>query len=436
MKIVIAGLGTAAFAALLAVKKNSSNAEITIIDKKKFDLQHSCGLPYALEKKVGLERLEHSINSEGMNVKILHECEALNINKKDKKLEYRSLKDGSKSSAEYDKLLLAAGSEPFFPAVPGLMENSTAISTTGDIRALEECLAKARKAVIIGAGAVGLETAYALKKRGLSVAIVEALSCLFPRAIDSDISSQLEEYIKAQGIGVFLNSKVDKVEKGKVLLQKGQINTDIIIAAAGVRPGIKLVQDAGLKLSKFGIAVDKHMRTSAKDIYAAGDCTEATNIITKKKFESQLATTAYRQGTIAGENITGKRSEYDGSISCFASVIGEKEIASVGLNSHYAEEAGFKLVTGKSIAADRPEWFGKQEKVMVKILADKKTRKIIGCQAIGKNASKRIDIVSTSIRAGMTLQQLGNVEFSYCPAVSQPYDVLHQAVDFALRKIK
>ncbi|MCK5282884.1 MAG: FAD-dependent oxidoreductase [Nanoarchaeota archaeon] len=438
MNIVIIGLGTAAFAALLAIRKIDRNAKITIIDKKPFDLLHSCGLPYALEGKIKLEELEHSISADKMNIKLLSESEAVKIDRKNNEIEYVTLKDNSSSKISFDKLLLDFGSVPFLPPVEGLKDNENVfvIKNSSDIREISSQIKKSKTAAVIGAGAIGLETAFALMKKGLKVTVIEALSCLFPRAIDPDISANLESYLKEEGIDILLNKKIKKINGKNILLDEKTIKADIIICATGVRPNIKLAFESGLKTSEFGIIVDKYMQTSAKEIYAAGDCIEAANLITKKKFESQLATTAYKQGTIAGENIAGKKSGYKGSISTFASVVGETEIACTGLNSYYAKQAGFDVVIGKSISTDKPEWFGDNEKIILKILADKKTQKIIGAQAIGRNAAGRINVISTAIAAGMTLKDLSNVELGYCPALSQAYDILHQAVDLALRRIR
>lgn len=437
MNIVIIGLGTAGFAAILAIKKLDRAANITIIDKKQFDLQHSCGLPYALEGKIDLKKLEHSINAEQMNINILSKCEALKIDTKKKKVEYAASDSNSILNLDYDKLLFSTGSLPFFPPIKGIKDNENVfnIKDSSDVRRINNSLKDSKAATIIGAGAIGLEAAYALMKRGLKITIIEALSCLFPRAIDPDISSLLEDYLKNEDIEIFLNQKINRIEGKKIFLENKNIDSDIIICATGVMPNIKLANDSGINISKFGIIVNKQMHTSAEDVYAAGDCTESTNLITGQKFESQLATIAYKQGTIAGENIAGKKSEYQGSISTFASVIGRMEIACTGLNSFQAKEAGFDFVIGKSISTDKPEWFGENEKITLKIVADKKTGKIIGAQAVGKNAAQRINVVSTAIDAGWTLDNLRDAELCYCPAISQAYDVLHQAVDVALRKI-
>jgi NADH oxidase (H2O2-forming) len=242
--------------------------------------------------------------------------------------------------------------------------------------------------------------------------------------------------LKQNGINILLDQKIGKVNGKEIILSDQSVKSDIIICAAGVRPSIKLAFEAGLKTSKFGVIVDKNCMTSEKDIYASGDCIEATNLINGEKFESQLATTAYKQGTIVGENISCKKSTYEGSISTFASVIGDMEIACTGLNTYYAEQSKIEVLSGKSVSSDKPEWFEEPKKVTLKVLADKKTNKIIGAQAVGKNASSRINVVSTAISAGLTLNDLSKIELTYCPAISQTYDVLLQAVDLALRKIR
>jgi NADH oxidase (H2O2-forming) len=438
MEIVIIGLGTAGFAALLAIKKTDRNANITVIDKKKFDLQHSCGLPYALEGKINLEKLEHDIKAEKMNIKTLHECEAIKIDAKKKEIEYVSLKYGKNAKVKYDRALIDTGSSVFFPAIEGLKNNENVFSVawTSDIKKLENKLKNAKTAAVIGAGAIGLETAYALKKRGLRVTVIEALSGAFPRALDKDMSEILEDYLKNEGIGVLLEQKVKKIEGKKIILDGKEINADIIVCATGVRPNTKLAENSGIKTSKIGIVVDEKMCTSIKDVYAAGDCIEAVNFITGKKFESRLAKAAYMQGTVAGGNIAGKSSAYRGSIATFASVVGEMEIACCGMNSFYAQSEGFEIVAGKSISSDKPEWVNGAEKITLKIIADRKNGKILGCQAIGKNANARINVVSAAIFAKMSLKDLSNVELSYCPAVSQTYDVLQQAIDLAIRKME
>jgi len=425
---VILGLGTAGFAAALAIKKNDRKASITFIDKKNFDLLHTCGMPYAIEGKVSFESLRHDIGSERMGIKII-QANATKIDSNKKIVEHE------KGSESYDKLIIALGSYAFMPSIDGIKgRNVFHVNDIDNAKWISENAKNVKSAVVIGAGAIGLETAFALKQRGLNVKIIEMLDSCLPKAIDKDISEMLEEYLKNSGIEIMFGKKLEKIEEGKVIVSGKEIETDIVIMAVGVKPRIKLAGDIGILTDKFGIVINDNMETNIKDIYAAGDCCQTKNFITGKKYPGLTATISYKQGTIAGVNASGGSLEYKGAITSFVSSIGSLEVAATGLNSYFAE--GFDLVVGKVKGKNKPEWFPDSDSLMVKVLADKKTGKIIGGQAIGAGAAANIDIIATAIKAGMTLQKISEVELAYCPAVSQTYPLLQQAVDIALRKIK
>ncbi|MFH2028342.1 MAG: FAD-dependent oxidoreductase [Nanoarchaeota archaeon] len=438
-KIVIIGLGTAGFAAALAAKKQDRNSEITFIDKKRFDLQHSCGLPYFLERKIhSISKLKHNINAEMMGMKIINNSQATKIDHKSKTVYYKNLENDQENRIDYDKLIISPGSYPFLPPIPGIDNNEYIFTLHNDNNAerLDKKIETSRSAIVIGAGAIGLETAYALKKRGLNTTIVDMLPHAFPKAIDPDISKILEDYLTEKGIGLRLGKRLEKIEKNNVYVEGEKITTDIIVMATGVRPCIKLAGDSGILTDNTGIVVNEKLETNIQDIYSAGDSITINSLITKKPFPAWLATTAYKQGTIAGINAVGGDKKIKGTAATFVSVIGDLEVAATGLNSYLAEQNNFEIVIGKTKSTDLPEWMPHAEELTVKVIADKTTGRLLGAQAIGKGAAARINVVSTAINAGMTLQKLSEVEFAYCPSVSQCYDVLTSAVDLAIRKIR
>ena len=369
-----------------------------------------------------------------MGMKVLR-GEATKIDAENKKVHYKT-SDGIES-IDYDGLIISVGAYPFLPPIPGAENNEHLfmLHTLPHAEKLDAAIEKAKTAVVIGAGAIGLETAYALKHRGLIVTVVEMLPALFPKALDEDVSKLVEEYLLKKGIALRLGKKLDKINKNEVHIEGEKIIADVIVMATGVRPCIKLAGDVGIMTGKFGIEVNESMETNVKDIYAAGDCITINSIITKKPHPAWLATTAYKQGTVAGTNAAGGSAKLKGTDATFVSVIGDLEVAATGLTAAFASQNGFESIVGKSKSTDLPEWMPGAEELSVKILADKKTQKIIGAQAVGKGAASRINIVSTAITAGMTLQELYDVEFAYCPAVSQSYDVLTSAVEIALRKL-
>lgn len=424
-EIVIIGLGAAGFAAALSARKNDRNAEITVIDEKGYDLMHPCGLPFALDGAVKLDNLKHSISAESMKIKIINNSKVNIIDTNKKEIQYKK-NNKNTDKIKYDKLIIATGSSPIIPDIEGVKDNTNlfVISSPEDIEKISSAIKKVKKADIIGAGAIGLETAIALSKRGVDVAIYEMLSHCLPKAIDKDISELIEKRLKNNNIKLSFNKKNDGINKN-----------NITIIAAGVKPNTELAEKAGIKTGKFGIVVNKIMETSAKDVYAAGDCAEALHLVTKKPCPSLIASSAYKQGTIAGANAVGKSQIYAGTLTTFASVLAGLEIAATGLNSYFAKKEGFDLVIGKASSSTKPYWFPDGKEITVKLIADKKTKRIIGGQAVGEGAADKINIISAAIKAGFSLQELSDVELAYCPAISQTYDVITMAADLALRRL-
>lgn len=428
-KIVILGLGAAGFAAALAIKKTDRQAKVTFIDKKDYDLMHPCGLPYALGGEIALDNLKHSIGAEKMNIEIIHNSDAIKIDTKKKEV----LTDkGDKIS--YNKLIITTGATHIVPPVSGV-ENCFIVDNPDNVEKLSKAAKKAKKAVVVGAGAIGIETAWALKEKGLKVTIVDMLPTTFPKTIDPDMSAILEEYLIKKGITLKLERKLEKIEKDKVVIEGEEIPANIVVMATGVRANMKVAQEAGIKCSKFGIIVNEKMEASAKDVYAAGDCIECVNIINKKPHVCQIASAAFKQGQVAGINAAGGKAAYPGATGTFISVIGEFEVAATGFNTFFAEQNGYELVVGKAKGYTIPDWIPGGKEVIVKLLADKKTKKVIGGQVVGSGAFARINVIATAIKAGFTLRELADIELAYCPVVSQVNDALILAAELGLRRL-
>ena len=428
MKIVIIGLGAAGFAAAMAAKKANKDVEIVIIDKKDYDLGHPCGIPFYLEGKIkDIGKLKHGLNLKNMNIKKYSDSDVTSIDTENKEVLFGSKKE------KYDKLIIATGASPIMLPIEGV-ENAYKALDAEDISKIKKDLKKIKKAVVIGAGAIGLETAIALKENNVNVSVVDIMDNVLPNLIDSDISGVLEDYLKEEGINLLLGKKIKKIEKDEVILEDCTIKTDIIVLAAGVKSNIKIIDSTQIKKEK-GIIVNNKMETNVKDVYAAGDCTQQVSLINKKQFNSQLATTAFKQGTIAGVNVAGGDADYEGVLGTFVSKIGGMEIAATGFSSNYAEKNGYVVVIGKVSANTKPGWFPGGKKLTVKIIADKKNGKIIGGQAVGEEgAASRINIIATAIKAGFTLKKLTELELAYCPAVSDVKDVLVMAAEIGLRR--
>jgi len=429
MNIIIIGLGSAGFAAALAIKKNNKDARVIIIDKKDYDLGHPCGIPFYLEGKIkDMKDLKHNLGLDKMNIQKYAESEVQSIDTENKEILFDSKKE------KYDKLIITTGASPFILPIEGI-ENAYKALNINDVDEIKEKIKKIKKAVIIGAGAIGLETAIALKENDVDVSVIDIMDNVLPNLIDPDISGILEDYLKEKGINLLLGKKIKKIEKNKITLEDDLIETDIVVLAAGVKSNIEIVNNTPIKKEK-GIIVNGKMQTNVKDVYAAGDCTQQVSLINKKPFNAQLASNAYIQGTIAGVNAAGGNLSYNGALGTFVSKIGKMEIAATGFSSSFAEKNEYKVVIGKASANIKPEWYSESPKLIVKVIANKKDGKILGGQAIGEEgAAARINLIATAIKTGFTLKDLTELELAYCPAVSDVKDVLILAAEVGLRRI-
>ncbi len=427
-KIVIVGLGAAGFSAALAIKKANRTADITIIDRKDYDLMHPCGLPYALGGEIAIANLKHPVGADKMNIEVIHNSSAIKLDTKAKEV----LTDHG-DKIKYDKLILAPGAEHVVPPVKG-SERCFVVDNPDNTEKLSKHAKKGMHAVVAGAGAIGIETAWALKEKGLKVTIIDMLNSTFPKTIDPDMSAILEKYLSDNGIDLKLGTKLVEVKEDSVVIDGGEIPAKLVVAATGVKAHTKMAKEAGIKCGKFGVIVNEKMETSAKDVYAAGDCVEGVNIINKKPYVCQVASAAYKQGQVAGTNAAGGKALYPGATGTFVSVIGDFQISATGFNEHYAKENGYEILIGKARGYTLPDWMKGGKDVTVKVLADKKSKKIIGGQVVGHGAFMRINVIATAIKAGFTLKELADVEISYCPAVSQVTDVLTLAAELALRR--
>lgn len=446
-RIVILGLGTAGFAAILAAKKTDRAAEITVIDDKTYDLMHPCGLPYAVEGIIDtFDKLKHPLHLDRMKVDVLHPFRVESIDAEKQLVRAVPTDGGAAVEVAYGKLLVCTGARPFVPPAPGLAEamgrGAFTVSTPDDACALHDAARAGLRAVCLGAGAIGLESAVALRRKGLDVTILEMLGGVMPRALDADMAALVQEHLEILGIRVLCSRKLDSVRNGdnglvSVQADGEDIPCDILVAAAGVRANTEAAATAGVQVGRTGIIIDEKMQTSVSNIYAAGDCVQTRSLIDGKDFTLQLSTTAYRQGTVAGTNSAGGSATYPGITGAFVSKVGDLEVAAVGYTADFAASLGYKTLFGKIKDTTLYDWYPGGQALTIKIVADADTGRVLGAQAVGAaGAAARVNVVSAALSAGLDIHALSALEFAYCPAVSQAYDPLTKAVDLAIRKKK
>ncbi len=441
--IIIAGLGSAGFAAMAGIRKVSRDAVITVIDPKEHDLLHPCGLPYAIEGKADRAGLCQDIQLERSGVTRVRGH--LSVVCHDSKMVEVKLFDGTKAEYHYDSLIICTGASPVIPPVPGSTRlRGRGLHTLASRPDLEAVLASAEgasSAFVIGAGAIGLETAVALKARLERVTVFEMKESPLPGVLDPDMSEAVLERIKESGIEFQGGTAVEEVlgdESFTGIRAGGTIfEADFAVMAAGFRPDVSFAAVSGIETDKAGIRVNSRLETNLKDVYAAGDCVSGWSVIDGTPSPAKLATSAYKQGLSAGANAAGGNEEYRGTAGTFVTEIGGLEAAGTGFTLAAAKAAGYSAAAGKIKTHTLPHYMKGSSEITVKLIADTSTGRVLGAQAVGREgAASRINIVSAAIEFGLTVSELRRVEMAYCPALSEVDDALMKAADFCLRRMK
>ncbi len=440
--IVIIGLGTAGVYATRWITTLNREEEITIIEKHSYESYSPCGIPLILERKDDFSKLKHPF-PRTRRINVLLEYEAIEINASEKKIKVLNKKNNEIKEIKYDKLLYAAGAEPLIPKIKNadgfINKGVFIVKTLEDANSIKDFIVKKniKNVSVVGAGAIGLEMAYALKSWNLNVHVFEMFPQPFPRVLDPEMAEIVKNELEKFGISIHLNSKVDEivVENNRIIgIRSGDsiFNADAIILATGVRPSTEILKNI-VNMDRSFIVVNDKMQTSNPDIYAAGDCIITKNYVDGSYAPVQLATTAAKQGIVAGINLAGHDATYSGALGTFVSMVGNLEVAAVGLTENQAKEK-FQIVTARAKTLDRPEYAGGEE-ITLKIVCDKNNGTILGAQAVGKNASSKINVISLAIRKKASAEDLSALEIAYCPEVSDLYDVINMAADLILRKI-
>lgn len=441
-RIIIAGLGSSGYAAMMAAKRRDPSAKITVIDPKDHDLMHPCGLPYAMEGFIDPASLYQDLHLQKMGVA---KIKGRTVGIDGEKNQVRVLSGNGEIKVPYDSLIISSGSRPLLPPIDGIKKlihrGLYTLTTVDDLNALTAALKNAKKALVIGAGAIGLEAAMALRHSVPDVTVVEMREQVLPGILDEDMAAAVKEYLAAGGISLNTGMTVSAVHGAEVFTGIGcgdrVLSADLGIMAAGFIPDVEFLSDSGIEVQKHGIVVDEYLRTSLDGVYAAGDCIAAWSVIDGRQFPAKLATGAYKQGIIAGTNAAGGNDKYRGTAGTFVTRIGRLEVSGTGYTRAEAARGGYDPVEGKIKTGILPEYFPGNPGITVKLIGDRKTGKIIGAQALGeRGAAERINIISTVIECGLKPEEIAAVELAYCPAVSEVVDPLHKALDFLMRRMR
>lgn len=433
MKILVIGAVAAGTSAAAKARRNDDHAEIIIYEKDK-DISYSgCGLPYYIGgevKDIGeLIPRDPAFFKKKYDIGIFTGHEVLSIDTNKKELTVKNLNTGEVFKDNYDKLIIATGAIPFKPNIEGVdSEHIFFLRNVQSARHIKEFInnKKPLSAVVAGTGFIGFEMLENLIAEGINVTIMEKQNKITPN-LDEDMAAFLENQLLKKRVNIIKNATINKIEENSVTLEDGRtIPSDMVIMATGVRPNINLAKDAGVEIGSTGaIKVNKKMQTNIEDVYACGDCIELFSQVTGKPVYRPLGSTANKTGRIVGDVITGGNLEYKGTLGTGIFKLFDLTIASTGLNEREALEEGYEINICHNIKPDKPAYFHGKEMV-IKAIADKNTKKILGVQIVGyEGVDKRIDVFATLITYGAKVDELFHLDLAYAPPFSTTKDPVH-----------
>lgn len=431
MKIVIVGGVAGGMSAATRLRRLKEDAEIVVFEKGPYVSFANCGLPYYLSGEISerenlLVQTPESLAARfQLDVRPNHEVTA--VFPDEKKVEV--LSDGKKWQESYDVLLLSPGAKPVRPAISGLAEakNVYTVRNVPDIdmvmNALEE---QPKKAVVVGAGFIGLEMAENLKKRGLAVSIVELAPHVLP-SLDEEMAVHIQNELIKQGVHVQTKRSVTAFEHGgkQLRLDDGTtIDSDLTILSVGVQPDSTLAKMAGLETGlRGGIVVNEHYQTSDPSIYAVGDAIVVKQQITGADALISLASPANRQGRQAADNIAGIVRNNRGSLGTSIVRVFDLAAASTGLTERMAQQANLPFSVVHVSGKDHASYYPEATDILLKLIFHPKTGEIYGAQGVGaKGVDKRIDSLATAIKGQLTIFDLPELEFTYAPPFGSAKD--------------
>ncbi len=446
--VIIGGVACGPKAAARA-RRCDPKAKITIIEEGELISYASCGLPYYISGAIAKRHtllVRSAADFKNVNdIDVLLGTRVEKIDRVGHKVHMVKMSDGQSSVLEYDKLVIATGSNPMRPPLEG--HDLQGVFWIKDLADADRILAwvtaeGVKKAVVVGAGLVGIEMAEVLTVRGLGVTIVEAMDGVLPGALDEEIAAPLARYLTKKGVVLKTRERLASFEGEdgcvrRVNTDKSTIDADVVVVAIGVRPNVKLARDASLTIGTTGaIAVNEMLRTDDPDIYAGGDCTESTHLVTGTRVCIPMGSTANKHGRVIGTNITGGRETFPGVIGTTVVKVLDYHVGRTGLGEKEARAAGFDVVTALVANPDRPNYYPGSRDLILKLIADRKSGKILGGQCMGRGeVVKRIDVLATSITLGATVEILANIDLGYAPPYNTPLDPVHNAANIVRNKI-
>lgn len=437
MKVAVIGCTHAGTAAIVNTAKLYPEAEITVYERNDNISFLSCGIALyvggVVEDAGGLFYSSPEQLAElGVTTKMQHEVTFVDTALKT--LRARNLQTGEEFEESFDKLIVTTGSWPIIPKFEGIeLENIVLSKNFNHSNTIIEKAKKARNIVVVGAGYIGVELVEAFEMNGKQVTLIDAEDRILSKYLDPEYTDKIEQSLSEHGIKLALGEKVTRFvgedgKVGKVVTDQGEHEADLVILCIGFRPNTELLKGQVEMMDNGAIIVDEYMRTSTRDVYAAGDSCAILYNPTGKHSYIPLATNAVRMGTLVARNLVAPTVKYMGTQGTSGIKIYEDNIAGTGMTETAAKHAGIQAESVLIKDNYRPEFMPTHESLMLKVVYEKDTRVILGAQIMSKvDLTQSINTISVCIQNKMKMEELAFIDFFFQPHYNKPWNFLNSA---------
>jgi NADPH-dependent 2,4-dienoyl-CoA reductase/sulfur reductase-like enzyme/rhodanese-related sulfurtransferase len=428
MRVVIIGGVAGGMSAAARLRRLDAKAEIIVLERSGNVSYANCGLPYFVggviqnEEALVLQTPESLFKRFRLDVRVNTEVTA--IDRKAKSVKVRDNLASKEFDLTYDKLIYSPGAAPIRPNIPGI-ERALSLRTVEDVFAMSDSVKQSPKStVIIGGGFIGLELAENFNHKGIKTSVIEATEQVMA-PLDAEMVSFVHAEIRKQGVDLYLGSGVTEIKEKTVKLANGEeIAADVVVSAIGVKPENNLAVAAGIEVGpKGGVKVNDFNQTNDPDIYAVGDVTEKEDYLDGSSTLVPLANIANRYGRVIADHICGKKVRKVPAQTTAIVKVFDLTVATTGWNEKKLKAAGRDYLVVHTHPASHAGYYPGAQGMSIKLLVDKKSQKILGAQAVGREGvDKRIDVIATAIHGGITAPELADLELAYAPPYGSAKD--------------
>ena len=454
-RVLIIGAVALGPKAACRIKRLQPEFDVTMVDQQELISYGGCGIPYYISGDISdikelMSTSFHMVRTPeffeaAKGVHVRTRTRVLAIDRGNKTVRVKSLDSGQEEDLPYDKLVIATGSRPRRLDLPGVdLPGVTSVANLHQAVSIKEKISQGQveKAVIIGAGAIGLELAEALSDLwGVETAVVEFGDQVLPELMDPILARMVAEHLKEQGVSLHLSEEVKEIRAGaggeglSVVTAARRLPADLVITAVGVRPNSELARQAGLQMGVTGgIIVNERLQTSDPDIFAGGDCIENLLLISGKPIYFPSGSLANRQGRVIGTNVAGGQALFSGIVGSFTLKSFNMAIAGSGLTLAAAQGEGFDAVQALVVQADRAHFYHTQDLMYLTLVVDRQTRRLLGAQGVSANGDAlvgRINSIAALLQQRGAVEDLSNLEVAYAPPFAAAMDIVNALANTA-----